>query len=73
MKFVKFLIVVLFAAAAFCMDAAPRGPYKAQGLAFYFVHNGGPLKIGANLNSAKDGAALVKICRHRLRLLLSDL
>ena len=61
MKFVKFLIVVLFAAAAFCMDAAPRGPYKAQGLAFYFVHNGGPLKIGANLNSAKDGAALVKI------------
>ena len=68
MKRLKFFIAVILAVAAFCAGAAPKGPYKAQGVAFYFVHNGGPLKIGANLNftktiasALKEGAAVVKI------------
>ena len=68
MKRLKFFIAVILAVAAFCAGAAPKGPYKAQGVAFYFVHNGGPLKIGANLNftknpvaGIKEGAAVVKI------------
>ena len=61
MKNMKIFITLLIVFAAFCMNAAPHGPYKAQGLAFYFVHDGGPLKIGAKLNSPKKGAAVVKI------------
>ena len=61
MKHFKIFVTLLIVFAAFCMNAAPHGPYKAQGLAFYFVHDGGPLKIGAKLNSPKKGAAVVKI------------
>ena len=61
------LIIVLIMVLSVCAEAAPTGPYKAQGAAFYFVHNGGPLKLGANLNftrnntAIKTGAAVVKI------------
>ena len=61
MKKLKFLLIALAMLIGFCAEAALKGPYRAQGLAFYFVHNGGPLKIGANLNSAKNGAVVVKI------------
>ena len=61
MKNVKIFITLLIVFAAFCMNAAPHGPYKAQGLAFYFVHDGGALKIGAKLNSNKNGAVVLKI------------
>ena len=61
MKCIKIIVAAWLIFAAFCVDAAPYGPYKAQGLVFYFVHNGGPLKIGANLESGKNGAAVIKI------------
>lgn len=61
MKCIKIIVAAWLIFAAFCVDAASYGPYKAQGLVFYFVHNGGPLKIGANLESSKNGAAVIKI------------
>ena len=68
LKKLKYFLAAIFAVAAFCAGAAPKGPYKAQAAVFYFVHNGGPLKIGANLNFTKtavssinEGAAVVKI------------
>jgi hypothetical protein len=61
MKCIKIIVAAWLIFAAFCVDAAPYGQYKAQGLVFYFVHNGGPLKIGANLKSSKNGAAVIKI------------
>lgn len=62
MKKMKFFVVAILAVISLCADAALKGPYIAQGLAFYFVHDGGPLKIGAVLDSnKKDGAAVVKV------------
>ena len=61
MKQLKVFLIALAMVVGFCAEAALKGPYRAQGLAFYFVHNGGPLKVGVNLNSAKNGAVVVKI------------
>ena len=61
MKQLKVFLIALAIVICFCAEAALKGPYRAQGLAFYFVHNGGSLKVGVNLNSAKNGAVVVKI------------
>ncbi len=56
---IAFLFVLLAGA-----QAALLGPYKAQALGFFFVHEGGALSLSAELNSAKNGAAVVKILDH---------
>ncbi len=61
MRLMKYFLTLLFAASVLCAEGALKGPYQAQALAFYFVHDGGPLKLGAKLNSPKNGAAVVKI------------
>jgi hypothetical protein len=57
----KILLALLCAVAGINLDAANfKGPFKAEALAFYFVHDGGALALEVEL-SGKDGAAVTRI------------
>ncbi len=59
----KFLLSAMILCSLHLLSAANLpGPFKAEALAFYFVHNGGPLKLEAALAPVKDsGAVLTRI------------
>jgi hypothetical protein len=59
----KFLIILCILATGLSSYAKNLpGPFKAEGLAFYFVHDGGPLKCSLKIDASKNKDAKV-FCR----------
>ena len=51
---ISLLIIVSLSATLSAAADLFKGPFKAEALAFYFVHNGGPLELSLNVKAEKN-------------------